>query len=300
MLKAASTAESPSGLRPPATVTPADEGHLAAAGPPGGRAVVRIRHEMRLRLLTVLQVECVSARLVRVRIGGEQLRGFASPGFDDHVKVFFPPPGEAFTSLPALGPAGPVFADGATRPAMRDYTPHHHDPEALSLQLDFALHGAGPATEWAARAQVGDTLMVGGPRGSFLIGTGFDHHLLIGDETALPAIRRRVAELPPGADVIILAEVDGPADAEPFRSVANVHTRWVYRSGMCRRSASCLVDALQDQQLPKGSCHAWVACESSDAKALRAALLARGADRASLKAAGYWRRGAAASHDVLD
>ncbi len=202
--------------------------------PPGDRAVVRVRHEMRLRLLTVQQVERVSARLVRVRIGGEQLQGFASPGFDDHVKVFFPPPGEAFTFLPALGPAGPVLADGATRPAMRDYTPHHHDLEALSLQLDFALHGAGPATEWAARAQAGDTLMVGGPRGSFLVGTGFGHHLLIGDETALPAIRRRVAELPARASTTILAEVDGPVDAEPFRSAANVETRWVYRSGLHR------------------------------------------------------------------
>lgn len=299
MQQAASTAETLGGPGLSAA-TPAGKGHLAAAVPPGGRAVVRVRHEMRLRLLTVLQAERVSARLVRVRVGGEQLQGFASPGFDDHVKVFFPPPGEAFTSLPELGTAGPVFADGVTRPAMRDYTPHHHDPEALSLQFDFALHGTGPATEWAARAQAGDTLMVGGPRGSFLVGTGFDHHLLIGDETALPAIRRRIAELPPGADATILAEVDGPANAEPFRSAANVETRWVYRSGVHQGSASCLAEALQDQQLPTGSYHAWVACESSDAKALRVALLARGVGRASLRAAGYWRRGAAASHDVLD
>ena len=299
MQQAASTLEIPNSPSLPIAAS-ADEGTLAAAVPPRGRSVIRVRHEMRLRLLTVLQVERVSARLVRVKIGGEQLRGFASPGFDDHVKVFFLPPGEAFTLLPALGPAGPVLADGATRPAMRDYTPHHHDPEALSLQLDFALHGAGPATEWAARAQVGDTLMIGGPRGSFLVGTGFDRHFLMGDEAALPAIRRRVAELPPGADVTILAEVDGPADAEPFRSVANVRTRWVYRSGLHRRGASCLVEALQDQPLPVSDYHAWIACESSDAKAVRAALLARGADRASLRAAGYWRRGAAASHDVLD
>lgn len=298
MQQAASTAEAPCG--PGLSATPAGKGHLAAAVPPGGRAVVRVRHEMRLRLLTVQQAERVSARLVRVRIGGEQLQGFASLGFDDHVKVFFPPPGEAFTSPPALGPAGPVFVDGATRPAMRDYTPHHHNPKALSLQFDFALHSTGPATEWAARAKAGDTLMVGGPRGSFLVGTGFGHHLLIGDETALPAIRRRVAELPAGAGATILAEVDGPADVEPFRSAANVETRWVYRSGLHRGSASCLVEALQDLKLPMGSYHAWVACESSDAKAVRAALLSRGADRASLRAAGYWRRGAAASHDVLD
>lgn len=90
-----------------------------------------------------------------------------------------------------------------------------------------------------------------------------------------------------------------PLDQTILTRCANVETRWVYRSGTDRRSASCLVEALQDQQLPTGSYHAWAACESSDAKAVRAALLSRLADRASLRPA-YWCRWAAASHDVLD
>ena len=71
---------------------------------------------------------------------------------------------------------------------MRDYTPRRHDAEAGTLEIDFALHEAGPATQWAEQAKVGDLLGVGGPRGSFIVPTDFDWHLLIGDDTALPAI----------------------------------------------------------------------------------------------------------------
>lgn len=85
--------------------------------------------------------------------------------------------------------------------AVRDYTPRGFDPVALTLEIDFALHGAGPATRWEAQAQGGQRLGVGGPRGSFIRPTDFDGHLLIGDDTALPAIARRLAELPAQAPI---------------------------------------------------------------------------------------------------
>lgn len=265
------------------------------------RTVTRVRHELRLRLLDVVQVARVTPRLIRVTLGGEQLRGFASAGFDDHVKVFVPPQGEVFDSLPALGPEGPIFEAGAVRPAaLRDYTPHHYDPASSTLQLDFALHDAGPATAWALRARTGGKLIIGGPRGSFVVGTGFDWHLLMGDDTALPAIRRRLAELPEGSRAVVLAEVDGPEDEEPFESRADVEALWVHRARAREGSASCLLHALAAASLPAGAFYAWVAGESAAAKAIRAALLARGADRGTLKASGYWRRGSAAVHDTHD
>jgi NADPH-dependent ferric siderophore reductase len=261
---------------------------------PRDRTVARVRHELRLRLLEVVAVRRVTPRLVRVTLGGEALAGFVSLGFDDHVKVFVPAEGQAFDRAPELGPSGPIFPDGAPRPAMRDYTPHDFDPAGRTLQLDFALHDAGPATAWAQAARPGDRLVVGGPRGSFVVGDGYDWRLLIGDETALPAIRRCLAELPPTARAIVFAEVDGPDDEEPFATAADVEIHWVHR-----RDAR-LQDAVAAAPLPPGDGYAWVACESADAKALRETLLARGLDRRALKASGYWRRGAAASHDVHD
>ncbi len=264
---------------------------VLATAAPADRTVARVRHDRRLRLLDIVGLASVMPRLVRVTFGGEHLTGFYSPGFDDHVKVFVPPKGEAFDSLPLLGPEDPMFKAGAPNPAVRDYTPHHHDPAALTMQADFVVHDKGPAAAWARRVQVGDKVIIGGPRGSFLVGVGFDWHLLMGDDTALPAIRRRLAELPAGPRAVVFAEVERPGDEELFASDATIETYWVHRSRGDGGSATCLLDALAGIRLPEGDYYAWIACESSDAKVIRKALLERGADHRSLKAAGYWLRG---------
>ena len=85
--------------------------------------------------------------MVRVALTGEELHGFTSLGFDDHVKVFFPT-----SAAPDL--------------AMRDLTPRRYDAVSGELWIDFFLHEAGPAAGWAKDAAVGQPIMVGGPRGS--------------------------------------------------------------------------------------------------------------------------------------
>lgn len=57
----------------------------------------RVRNELRFRELTVLRVERAGVAFQRIVLGGEALEGFASHGFDDHTKLFFPEPGAAFT-----------------------------------------------------------------------------------------------------------------------------------------------------------------------------------------------------------
>jgi len=184
---------------------------------------------------------------------------------------------------------------------MRDYTPRRHDAKANTLEIDFALHDAGPATQWAENAKPGDVLGVGGPRGSFIVPTEFDWHLLVGDDTALPAISRRLAELPAGARAVVLAEVDSEADEIPFETEAELTLQWVHRRGAEAGVSTVLVDALKAAKLPAGDFHAWVGCESGIAKALRAHLVGeRGANPKWTRASGYWRRGAAATHDSHD
>jgi NADPH-dependent ferric siderophore reductase len=169
------------------------------------------------------------------------------------------------------------------------------------LEIDFALHDAGPATRWAAQAKPGDTLNVGGPRGSFIIPTDFDWHLLVGDETGLPAISRRLAELPAGARVVVVGEVDGPADEISFATNASATVVWAHRNGAGAGESDTLANKLATLKFPSGDYYAWVACESLIAKALRAQLIAdHGANPKWMRAAGYWRRGAVAVHEVHD
>lgn len=259
----------------------------------------RVRHELRFRKLSVKTVQRVTPHLIRVTLTGDDLVGFQSPGFDDHVKLFFPDPATGKLSLPTMGPEGPVWPEG--RPTMRDYTPRRHDAKACTLEIDFALHEAGPATQWAEQAKAGDILGVGGPRGSFIVPTEFDWHLLIGDDTALPAISRRLAELPAGARAVVLAEIDSEADEIAFDTQAELTLKWAHRRGTEPGLSHVLLDALKAIELPAGDFHAWVGCESAIAKALRAHLVGeRGANPKWTRASGYWRRGAVATHDSHD
>ncbi len=255
----------------------------------------RLRHELRFRLLEVLRVENPTPALRRVTLGGPDLAGFASAGPDDHVKVFFPAPGEAAPVLPTPGPNGPVFPEGA-RPAARDYTPRRFSD--TELELDFVLHGHGPAATWAAQAAPGQHLGIGGPRGSFVPPQGLDWVLLLGDETALPAIARRLREQPATTRALVLAEVADAAEQQPL---PGAEVRWLHRDGRAPGEPDALLAALRDLTLPAGEGYAWVAAEAAVAKALRAALLEEhGVARDRVKAAGYWKRGVAASHETIE
>ena len=253
------------------------------------RAMQRVRHELRFRVLDVVRIQKTSAHMLRITLGGADLEGFHSPGFGDHVKLIFPDP--------ATGELVRPSEDGP-RPTMRDYTPLNYNAQALTLDIDFALHDAGPATAWALQAQVGQRIGVGGPRGSLLIPTNFDGHLLVGDDTALPAISRRLLELPAGAPVVVLAEVDGPDDELQFKTAADLTVVWAHRQG--RTHGSQLLEALRTLELPAGDIFAWVACESTAAKAARSLLVERGQPTQWIKAAGYWRLGSADSHESIE
>ena len=265
----------------------------------GDRTPVRVRHDLRFRKLEVRDVAQITPNLVRVTLGGDELVGFVSSGFDDHMKVIFPDEVTGEIKLPDM--SLPKGSDSGPKPTMRDYTPHHFDPSGNTLQIDFVLHNAGPATAWARQAKSGQHLGIGGPRASFITTTDFDWHLLIGDATALPAISRRLAELPAGSQAVVLLEVDTPEDEINLTSAAQLNVTWVHCISPSGQAPITLADALNGlakSGFPTGDCYAWIACESLTAKALRALLIAEhGANPKWTKAAGYWKLGSVAVHE---
>ncbi|WP_160009539.1 siderophore-interacting protein [Rhizobium sp. 18055] len=256
--------------------------------------IERVRHELKRRLLTVRRVEYVTPQMLRVTLEGADLDGFVSLGHDDHVKVLVPRPGED-PAFPEIGPDGKPMIDPANRPPMRDYTPRRYDALTGELDIDFALHEAGPATEWAVNAKVGDRLGLGGPRGSFVVATDFDWYLLAGDETALPAIGRRLEELPETAKALVVVEVSGPEEEQIFTSRADVSTVWLHRGTAPAGTTDSLEQLLRDITLPSGDGYVWIACETLLAKRLRAVMVD---ERHWIKAAGYWKRGQADFHET--
>ncbi len=258
-------------------------------------AVARVRHELKVRRLRVQRIERIGAHFLRIRFTGEALRDFVSASFDDHAKLMLPAaPGQALV-LPEPGPDGLALPPGAERPAMRDYTPRHVDPAAGVLDIEFMLHGDGLASRWAEAARPGDEIGLGGPRGSFVVPTAFDWHLLVGDETAIPAIARRLEELHAAARAITVIETRDAGDRRAFATRARLQAHWIETG-----PADALARAVGALALPAGEGFAWAAGEAASMVAVRQALLdGHGLDKARVRASAYWKRGSAGHHETL-
>lgn len=256
-----------------------------------------IRHPLVFRTLDVLRVERVSPHMQRVVFGGDDLRGFATSAPDDHVKLFFPnSAGEIVPPVP--GPNGPSWPAGREYSPMRDYTPRQFDAGACELSVDFVLHGDGPASEWARQAAPGQRIGAGGPRGSVIIADDFDAYVLVGDETALPAIGRWLQEMPPATRVEALLEIPEVADRQPLPTSAHVNVRWLERNGSAADSSNLLERALQELSPPAGDVFYWIGAESRRARDMRLWLSQqRGIPKDWLKAKGYWKAGAGTDDD---
>ncbi len=248
-----------------------------------------IRLTPRFRHLQVLRSERLTPNMQRIVVGGDALEGFDSRSPDDHVKLFFPNVDGAFV-LPELTEHGPRYPEGLAPSPARDYTPRHYDAGAGELVLDFVLHGDGPATSWAARAQAGDALVVAGPRGSHVVADDFDAYVLIGDETALPAIARRLQELPETAVAEVFIEIPEEADRQPLHSAAQVTVSWFERNGFDAASSTLLEDALVDFEQPDGDAHYWIATESRRARMMRKFVEGHlQVPKEWIRATGYWK-----------
>jgi NADPH-dependent ferric siderophore reductase len=247
--------------------------------------VTRTRHELTRRTLNVVRVEQLPPGMVRIVLGGDELRGFTSLGFDDHIKLFFPQGNE----------------EPGVAPPMRDYTPRYFTADPGELWVDFFLHGGGPATSWAAQASIGQRLLIAGPRGSSVIAPdAIALHLLIGDETALPAIGRRLEELPSSSRALVVVEVELGTKRPVLQSQAAVQCVWAQRDLRDSVPSPALIDSLRGLEFATNRCFAWVACESRTARAIRTYLRdERGFDKRWIKAAGYWQQGATGTHDSI-
>lgn len=260
----------------------------------------RVRHPTAVRRLRVLRSGRPSPGVISLTLGGEALQGFVSAAFDDHIKLMLPPQPGAPLVLPKLRDGRPVWPEGVAaeqQPVMRDYTPRHFDPLSLELDVEFAVHGAGPAAEWALRARPGDEVGIGGPKGSFVVPEGHDAYVLVGDDSALPAIARRLEELPAAARVTVCIEVARPEDQRGLGSRARVDLRWLVRGEAAPGQA--LLQAVQALPLPPGHPYLWAAGEGRTMAAVRDHWLALGHPPALMRVAAYWKQGLPGHHENL-
>lgn len=281
----------------------------------------------------------VTPSLTRLVFTGPDVASMQTLAPDQRVKLLFP---SADGSPPALANNGDWQAarralPTAKQPPMRTYTIRALRAEQAEVDVEFVLHGeTGPASTWATHAQIGDRLQMVAPHRDaqehpggyeWLPPAGIRRVLLIGDETALPAIAgilESLAEQRHGPQVQAFIEVPHEADCQPLECNHNTQLTWLPRDvigsqqgeGMLHaaRELASLPAAARSHAPGKGvrdvdlgkkilwekaqpasdEFYAWIAGESAAVMAIRKHLInERGLDRKSLTLMGYWKMGRA-------
>ncbi|MGW8482257.1 siderophore-interacting protein [Microbacterium sp. NPDC055903] len=259
--------------------------------------------------LRVLRSERLSAHWIRITLGGGDIDRFVPMGFDQWFRLFLPIGGEAgLERVPAK--ANSMFGylkflripDGE-RPVMRNYSVRAYRAATADagaeIDVDFVLHGsaadgtAGPASRWAETCAAGEHVLIIDEGLTFNPQRGTDRVVLVGDETALPAIASICASLPETATGFAIVEVPSDEDALTFPHPVGVDVTWIARPHDVKPGERALA-ALRETELPAAPFHAYGAGEQSLASGVRKQLVGeRGVDKDQVSFCGYWKIGAA-------
>ncbi|WP_262032400.1 siderophore-interacting protein [Microvirga sp. Mcv34] len=245
------------------------------------------------REMRVVSAANVTPRMRRVRLKGPDLARFATGGM--HVRLLFPPRASAVPQWPVTGEDGrPVWPKGEDRPVMRIYTIRKIDVERGEIDIDFVLHDGDetPGSTWARRACPGDIMGAMGPAGGEL--PDADWYLLAGDETALPAISRILAELPAECRATVLLEVADASEEQLLRSSAALDIRWMHRNGAPAGTTSLLEEAIRGIAIPSSAARRfiWAGCEQKSCRCLKRILRKEWKlSTSEHQVVAYWRAG---------
>jgi NADPH-dependent ferric siderophore reductase len=217
----------------------------------------------------VQRVLRLSPHFVRVTFTGPDFHLFGTSGLDQRIKLLLPHADGGLCDIGAADPTtiveGTWYARWRDLPAdernpVRTYTVRSIRPDRRELDVDMVLHepvpgqADGPATAWLRRAKVGDRVVVVGPDARTPDPTvgldwrpgGARHLLLVGDETAAPAICSIVEQLPAGVTAQAFVEVPGNAD------ILNVYPRGRSRVTWVARDAGCVTAEGFQAVAPRG------------------------------------------------
>ena len=175
---------------------------------------------------------------------------------------------------------------------MRTYTPRRFDSDTGVLEVQFVMHGEGPASAWAERARPGDRLAIGGPGGRMPLELGSGPWVIGGDESAIPAIGTLLDALPPHATAEVYIEAGENAHRIDRVGTRAAQVQWLDQSSP-DHPGSRLHDALSTASIQPES-NVWIACEAGAVRRIRRSVLDAGhVDPGRLVTRGYWRLGQA-------
>ncbi|WP_296432733.1 DUF2218 domain-containing protein [Rhizobium sp. UBA1881] len=242
--------------------------------------------------VTVVSTEDVTPHMRRVKFACADVSPFI--GGDMHFRLLAPPKGRN-PVWPGLREDGRVaWPQGEDALLVRVYTIREVDIKRRELWIDFLQHPAPgvetPGADFARDARPGDKVALLGPGGGAL--PEASELLMVGDESALPAIARIVAEMPASTRIRAIIEISDKAEEQPLPSPASLDVRWLHRRdylsdgrNILREEAEAAIGSMTDDTF------VWVACEKEDIRAIKARLKALQHDKKKMYVAWYWAAG---------
>lgn len=235
------------------------------------------------RRAIVASIEPLSPHMRRITFTGPDLAEFPWSGPAAHIKLIPPAPGTNAAPIPE--------PDGPRPTTMRTYTPRRFDPATGTLTVDFVLHGAGPASTWAAHAAPGQQLTIMGPGRSYAVDPDAAWYVLACDQTALPAVETILEALPPTTPATVYIEADDAAEQRLLAGPAQTKAHWLTRTPTDAPGAQ-LELALANHAWPPTPGRVYIGCESNAMRRIRPQVIERsGLTGDRVVARGYWRLG---------
>lgn len=254
----------------------------------------------------VVSSKQVTPHMMRVTLGG--LDRFTPLGYDQWFRLFLQRSGQDMLRPPTRSSEWGWYlqylaAPRSRRPWVRNYTVRAARPDLGEIDVDFVIHTdadgrSGPAADFATTARTGDTVGLLDQGASYDPQHDHDWTLLVGDETALPAVAGICESLPDDARGIAVVEVPTADDQQEFRAPAGVEVRWVSRdetTGAAAVPGQAALAEVRGLAVPDGVGSVYAAGEAALATGVRRHLVAAGVPKAHITFLGYWRHGKAAA-----
>jgi NADPH-dependent ferric siderophore reductase len=245
--------------------------------------------------LTVQARERITPNFMSITLGGADVQHLDHCGYDQAGRLFFGATLPTSTNWMLQYTLQPALR----RTRVRWYTIRRFHPQTAAFDIEVSLHAsdgpAAPGTSWALTAEPGDQVAFLDEGYSYAPTAGATWQLLVGDESALPAILAILErsgttlpaevflEVPTGDDV--RGEITTPGDT-------TIH--WLPRNDPAMKPGTLALQAVKDAKLRPGPFYTWTAGESALPTGLRRHLVNdREIPRSQVAFQGYWRHGRA-------
>ena len=226
---------------------------------------------------------------MRIHLDGPDLVGLEDRGPAASVRLLLPRPEVGEIVVPAWNGNEFLEPDGR-RPPIRTVTPLGTGPGVV---VEVVLHGEAPLSSWAGGATPGDEVAVSGTGRGYEVDLEAGHHLLAGDESALPAISTVLAALGPDASAEVIVEHRHGTERVDLPAHPGAEVRW-FEQVEGAPPGSALVPAVLawSEASATTDVRIWAAGEAAAVQRIRRHLLEDvGLPRSSTVIRGYWKHG---------